>query len=500
MPAKVTLKVVKGKSSGMSESFKEKNILILGRGQQCTTSLADATVSRCHCLIEINPPTVTVRDFGSLNGTYLNGEMIGKRNANMSAEEARKLKYREFPLKNGDRLGLGPECEMIPSIYIPDYCATCSCELPESPSGKFEETPGLFLCPKCHELQKKKKQPLLRKKNCCILCGRLLDDKVAEGDVICDSCLKNPLKLLEKLLKNASIKKDDASSIKGYRKIDMLGKGGMGKVCLVEEESSGKLMALKLMLPHVAVKERNRNRFLLEAKLAGGLHHPNIVELYKSGCSDGIFFMLMEFCEGGSVIDLMSDHGGILTPDVAVPIITQMLAGLDYAHKVKIKDVKLKDGTSMSANGLVHRDLSPHNIFLSDKSSSPVAKLADFGIAKAFDAAGLSGNTGTGESAGKPVFMPRQQVRSFLYSKPEVDVWAAAASLYCMLTGEAPKEFPPMVDAWDAALTGKAVPIRKRNPRIPSKLAEVIDEALIDDPDIKVKTACEFKQKLERAI
>lgn len=348
---------------------------------------------------------------------------------------------------------------------------------------------------------KKEKTAIAQEKNCCILCGRLLDDKVAEGDVICDSCLKDPLKLLEKLLKNASIEKDDASSIKGYRKIKMLGKGGMGKVCLVEEESSGKLMALKLMLPQVAVKERNRNRFLLEAKLAGGLHHTNIVELYKSGCSDGIFFMLMEFCEGGSVIDLMKDHGGILTPDIAVPIITQMLTGLDYAHKVKIKDVKLKDGTSMSTNGLVHRDLSPHNIFLSDKSNSPVAKLADFGLAKAFDAAGLSGNTRTGESAGKPVFIPRQQVRSFLYSKPEVDVWAASASLYYMLTGgEVPKEFPPGVDVWDAALTGTAVPIRKRNPRIPSKLADVIDEALIDDPDIKVKTACEFKQKLERAL
>ncbi len=295
------------------------------------------------------------------------------------------------------------------------------------------------------------------------------------------------------------MEKGDASIIKGLRKIKLLGRGGMGEAWLVEEEATGRKMALKLMLPKVALEARNRDRFLLEAKLSGELHHPNIVELFKSGCSDSTFFMLMEFCEGGSVDQLMEKHG-LLAPELAVSIMIQVLDGLDYAHTRKITGVKLKDGTTASVNGLIHRDLSPHNIFLGDTSRTPRAKLADFGLAKAFETAGLTGNTRTGVTAGKPVFMPRQQVISFKYSKPDVDVWAAAASLYNMLTGNVPKEFPPGVDVFLSALKEQAVPIRKRNPKIPLKLAAVIDEALIDNPEIKVKTAREFKQKLEKAI
>ncbi len=500
MSAKVTLKIVKGKDSGKIYLFEENDSLILGREEDCNVKLPEGSVSRYHCLMEINPPNVMVRDFGSLNGTYLNGKRIGRREDGMSAEEAHKLKFNEFPMKDGDKLGLGPECEFISCIYTPAYCAGCLCELPESKSDRFEDIPGLFLCPKCHEMHKKKKAFIVKKKPSCIICGGSLDDNLAAGEAICAKCLKDPLLLLENLLKNAVVGKGDAAAVKGFRKIKLLGRGGMGEVWLVEEESTGKKMGLKLMLPKVALESKNRDRFLLEAKYVGELHHPNIIELYKSGCSDSIFFMLMEFCEGGSVDKLMEKHGGILTPGIAVPIIIQILDGLQYAHNVKITGIKLKDGKIASANGLVHRDLSPQNIFLSDTSSSPVAKVADFGIAKAFETAGLTGNTRTGNVAGKPVLMPRQQITNYKYSKPDVDVWAAAASLYNMLTGAFPKEFPLGVDVWLSALKSQAVPIRKRNPNIPLKLAAVIDEALIDNPEIKVKTACEFKQKLEMAI
>ncbi|MEI6425468.1 MAG: protein kinase, partial [Lentisphaerota bacterium] len=400
MPAKVTLKIVKGKDSGKTYPFDENDSLILGREEDCNVKLPEDTVSRYHCLMEITPPNVMVRDFGSLNGTYLNGKRIGQREDGMSAEEARKLKFNEFPMKDGDKLGLGPECEFISCIYTPVYCAGCLCELPESKSDRFEDTPGLFLCAKCQEMQKKRKVVIVKQKSSCIICGGQLDDNLGVGEKICTKCLKDPLLLLENLLKNAVVEKGDAAAIKGFRKIKLLGRGGMGEVWLVVEEATGKKMGLKLMLPRVAMEAKNRDRFLLEAKFAGELHHPNIIELYKSGCSDSTFFMLMEFCEGGSVDKLVEKHGGRLTPEIAVPIIIQLLDGLEYAHTVNIPEIKLKNGKTASANGLVHRDLSPQNIFLSDTSSSPVAKLADFGLAKAFETAGLTGNTRTGNVAG----------------------------------------------------------------------------------------------------
>ena len=77
-----------------------------------------------------------------------------------------------------------------------------------------------------------------------------------------------------------------------------------------------------------------------------------------------------------------------------------------------------------------------------------VAKVGDYGLSKAFDLAGLSGQTCTGAVAGTPAFLPRQQVINFKYARPEVDVWAAAAFLYYLLTVRPPREFPPGMDPW----------------------------------------------------
>ena len=96
--------------------------------------------------------------------------------------------------------------------------------------------------------------------------------------------------------------------------------------------------------------------------------------------------------------------------------------------------------------------------------------------------------------------MPRQQVLDFLTAKPEVDVWACAASLYQMLTGFVPRDFPKNVDPWLTVLNTSAVPIRRRQASIPSRLAAVIDQALVDKPNIQVRSAAEFKRLLQGAV
>ena len=101
-----------------------------------------------------------------------------------------------------------------------------------------------------------------------------------------------------------------------------------------------------------------------------------------------------------------------------------------------------------------------------------MAKLGDYGLAKAFDMAGLSGHTCPGEVAGTPQFMPRQQVLGFKEMRPEADVWAMAATFYNMLTGCYPRDFPDGRDPWPVILETAAVPIRQRNPAIPPRLAD----------------------------
>ena len=173
---------------------------------------------------------------------------------------------------------------------------------------------------------------------------------------------------------------------------------------------------------------------------------------------------------------------------MALAIILQVLDGLEYSHNVEIPYVKLEGNNFGKGQGLVHRDLKPGNIFLSYEDDKTTAKIGDYGLSKAFDLAGLSGQSMTGDRCGTPVFMPRQQVLDFKRAKPDVDVWAAAASLYYMLTGYFPRNFSSK-DMFLEVLINKPVPIRQRDANIPENLAEVIDLALVEEPEIHFKSA-----------
>lgn len=107
----------------------------------------------------------------------------------------------------------------------------------------------------------------------------------------------------------------------------------------------------------------------------------------------------------------------------------------------------------------------------------------------------------TDKSKGGTVpFMCRQQVLEFKYAKPDVDVWAAAAAFYNMITGTYPRDFTGEKEAYLVILTEPAIPIRRRDPSIPKPLAELLDFALKDEPEIPFKTAAEFKKALENSL
>ena len=140
------------------------------------------------------------------------------------------------------------------------------------------------------------------------------------------------------------------------------------------------------------------------------------------------------------------------------------------------------------------QNLKPNNIFISKINDKIVVKIGDYGLSKAFDLAGLIGQTLTGTKMGTPVFMPRQQVLNFKDELPEIDIWATAACLYNMLTGYFPRNFTG--DPWLSVLQNSPVPILQRHHGIPQKLAKVIDLALQEKPQIYFQTAAEFKQAL----
>ena len=213
-------------------------------------------------------------------------------------------------------------------------------------------------------------------------------------------------------------------------------------------------------------------KFKREVAVTAGLEHPNIVRVLESGASGAVFYFIMEFCDGGSVWDLMLKNKGRLSLAQSKPIILGALEALAFAHD----------------KGFVHRDLKPQNILL----SRGAVRLSDFGLAKSFQQAGLSGMSMTGGYAGTPVFMPREQITNFKYVKPVSDVWSMGATIYNMLTGAFPYQFTKDRDPIDVILNEDVVPIRKRDKTLPTPLAAVLDKALATETKDRFRTASEL--------
>ncbi|MEV4998555.1 protein kinase domain-containing protein [Streptomyces niveus] len=331
--------------------------MCLGRADDCSPRLPDdtyhRTVSRHHCLLDINPPGIRIRDFGSRNGTYVNGLKIGQREDGQTAEDSATLSFPERDLADGDEIRIGS------TVFRVDIRLDSRAAAPPPPT---------------HDVL-----------------GAVARRLLARAKSISNS----------NKAANAGSEPGALAAIADHCIIRELGHGGMGAVFLARHQRTGREVALKLMLPKAAANEYARKHFLLEAELTARLRHPNIAALYDLGHADDAFFFTVEYCSGGNLDQLRRRRGGTLPLEEAVPLFLQVLEGLEYAH----------------TQGIVHRDITSHNILFGN-----VPKLADFGLAKAFDQAGFSGLTRTGDTAGKPYFIPRQQVINFKYAKPTVDL------------------------------------------------------------------------------
>lgn len=513
MPARITLQVIKGQLEQKEFVFDERMTCIIGRSQDCRPRLPNdelhRKISRHHCLIDINPPDARIRDFGSLNGTYVNGEKIGQRKKGLTAEQAGAERYAEYDLKNADEIRLGDTVFRV-VVHVPARCAQCACEIDEANVESAQLGPGVYQCDTCRAAattaaaapMPEQPYPPTSMVLLCAQCGKDVTEEAGanrQGEYTCLSCQSEPQRILDRILAQAKSGHRELVAIQGYSIERELGRGGMGAVYLARRDGTQERVALKIMLPQIAADDVARGRFLREVETTRALKHPHVVELKDCGCSEGIFFFTLEYCDGGNVGQLMRARGGKLPIADAATIILQTLAGLDYSHHADVR-VKLADGSFKDVKGVVHRDLTPQNILLSGSGTSRVAKVGDYGLAKAFDTAGLSGQTRTGTTAGKPLFMSRQQVINYRHQGVDQDVWAAAACFYNMLTGAYPRDFPEDRDVWQTLLQTNAVPIRNRDPQIPKPLAQVIDTALIDKPKIGFQTAAELKRALERVL
>jgi serine/threonine-protein kinase len=284
-----------------------------------------------------------------------------------------------------------------------------------------------------------------------------------------------------------------------YRRIIELGHGGMAVVTLTAMRSTHdvtKLVVVKELHSELAAYPDCRSMFLDEARLAARLNHPNVVQMFEivdhvdqpsdDGLS-GACALVMEYLEGQSLNRFRSklkDDPRALSFHLAVMI--EALTGLDYAHT-------LKDYRGAPLN-IVHRDISPHNVFVTYAGE---VKVLDFGIAKANDAS--SKPTASGEVKGKLAYMAPEQARGDRVDA-RADVFACGVMLWEAAVGH--RLWQGMNDAAIVyRLTQEGIPApRTANPAVPQRLDEIIQRALARDPDQRHPSAAALRDDLEAFV
>lgn len=433
---RVTLHVVAGPQTGRDFTFDQHDTFMIGRSEDAQFCLPqDRFFSRHHCILEIAPPQCFLRDLGSTNGTFVNG-----------------IRVDTAHLRHGDRIQGGEtvlevEVAADPSeFYIP------------GPGSSERTEPSIITI-------------------ACLNCGVPAQAEASRPDAklsyVCDECR-------EKLRKNPQ-------PIPNYEMLRVLGQGGMGSVMLARSVKSGHAVAIKTLLPEVAVSEQSLKRFIREIEVASSLQHPNIVSYIEHGTHNGIVYLVTEYVTGMDASKLAKHRGGKLNYKEVVKIIEQTLAALEFAH----------------GKGFVHRDIKEQNILVDGNYPNYLAKLTDFGLSKSYKQTGMSGVTMVGDVAGTIAYMPPEQVRDFKEVRPPSDIYAIGMTAYSLLTGAHPLDISPKAgisETVKAIFEKPIVPIASRIPDVPNRVSAVFEMALAKQVDRRWRTAGEMRDALLRAM
>ncbi|HEX4540964.1 MAG TPA: serine/threonine-protein kinase [Acidimicrobiales bacterium] len=258
-----------------------------------------------------------------------------------------------------------------------------------------------------------------------------------------------------------------------------IGRGGMAEVYEGLDTRLGRSVAVKILRPQYAGDPARRRGLSAEARAAARLSHPNVATVYDVGEDEGRPCIVMELVNGGTLARRLMDPP--MGQEEAVRLVIQVLAALDAAHRA----------------GIVHRDIKPGNILLTEDGT---AKVTDFGIAKALDPAPADVDlTATGEVMGTPRYLAPERAAGEQASVAS-DLWAVGVMLYEALTGRPPFDADTALGLAMAAERGDVVPPEIYRPDLSPALGAVVSRALAPRPLDRFASAAEMACAVSRAV
>lgn len=269
---------------------------------------------------------------------------------------------------------------------------------------------------------------------------------------------------------------DVGSQVGDYEVLAKLGAGGVGRVYKVRHRITGRLEALKVLLPGRSLDEVSRERFLREARVQANLQHPNIASVLTAFESEYGLVLVMEFVEGESLGEYL--ERGRLSWNEQLSFAVQALSGLAYAH----------------SRGVIHRDIKPENLLI---GPSKTLKITDFGLAKTVTDIRL---TATGSPMGSVYYLSPEQVMKSDSLDPRADIYSMGVVLYQLATRRRPFLGSQAFELLRAHLEEQPTPPCEIDPTIPVAYSQAILKAMAKDPADRFASADEFRLEISMAL
>lgn len=472
------LAIVQGKWAGYRKLITKPGRILIGRDAACDFAIDDPLLSRQHCLLEVSENEAKLTDLKSRNGTYVNGKRIDEEIVKINDEIklGKHIVYLQNPAKQGvmssqqicNRCGVPLKAEDILSLKTrgvanAQYCPSCLNQM--APERKNRNWAASTLDTKDRGS------------------AFIEPPRLATGAKLTQSAPLLVHKATKKMVQDemtmplsGSLPPGTPGTIGQYQILEMLGEGGMGCVYKAQHTLLDTIVALKVIKEELASHEDILTRFIQEAKLGLTLDHPHIIRIHDAGKSEGLFFITMEYFPGQDIPSRIKTKGSVASPTVLKWAI-HMADALSYAHK----------------KGVIHRDVKPSNILV---NALDEVKLADFGLAKAWQKAGAHQLTASGQMLGTIQYISPEQLENSKNVDPKTDIFSLGASIYYALAGYPPFGQEPLGQVIQNILNNPPAPLKRQD--VPKPFLSVLLKAMAKKVADRYACMEDFKNDLEK--